>query len=230
MRAFLLLLVLLPTIALAQTTDRWPYTLEDTFGKTETQVLAMGRQKWFDFFVEQPGGSSTAGMCDAEQIFGNALKRRNNRILTSGTAERRVKFNTLRKRLAEYGEACTEISATFSGGGTLWNNVHAGVLPDTEELIGTLLGLPSKPAPARTTGEVTKRLAEVESVLRKHKAEIDTYRGSGYGSAYGLKEAAKARKAYAGIVEIAKTLPRGLSDAVLDACYKRAMGIEFNLD
>ena len=77
---------------------------------------------------------------------------------------------------------------------------------------------------------MTTRLAEIEAVLRKNKAEIDTYRGSGYGSAYGLKEAAKARKAYAGIVEIAKSLPRKRSDAVLDACYRRAMGIEFNLE
>lgn len=228
MRPLLLLLLLLaPFTASSQ---GWPYSLEDTLGKSESQILSMGREAWFDFYTAQPGGSSTAGMSDAETIFGQALKRRNDRSFASSSADRRSKIGALRKHMSEFYAACTELSAAFAGGGTMWTNVHAGISASVEEKIGILAGFPQKAAPARTASDVTKRLDLIDAVIRKQRAELEIYKGSGYGHAIAVAELAKARKALAGVLAIAKSLPRAQSDAFLDACLQRATVIEFNID
>lgn len=218
MRTLACILALAAAVFAVAKEEPWTYSLEDTFGKTEAQILTMGRAKWNEFTSSQPGGSSTAGMCMTEAAFGLALRRSNDRFIVKLAPARRKQIADLRQPMAKFNEACIMIGSTFSGGGTMWHPVHAGIQADVEEIVQAFVKRGSKPAPKRVASDISKELDKLSVVLKQNQSELDDFKGSGFGFEVGMKALREARAEFAKIVAIAKGMPRAESDRLLQYC------------
>ncbi len=171
-----------------------------TFGKTNSQILAMGREKWFDFYTSK-AGQSTLGMADAERYYGLALAERNNVLLRKQSKNRQTLLSSVRKRSGELGERMVLVGMAYSGGGTMWTPVLAGIKADSEELLyallkGGKLTQEEKKAPAFEALE--KKLAKMGTDLAAAKKQISSYDTS-EGELY--KQAVRAQNEAKGILK-----------------------------
>lgn len=147
MRAPLTVLILLSAAAcIAESPSRG-----DLQGKSPSQVVAMGREKWFEFFTSKVG-DSTAAMSGAESLYGACLKIANDKAIVKLPKEKRDQLGKLRYQLNRFNDEAIRLGEILSGGGTMWNPVFAGILADNEEAVAVLIGR-AKPRKAASTPE-----------------------------------------------------------------------------
>ena len=175
---------------------------EPPFGKTNAQILAMGRTRWYDFATKREGGESTAGMTGAMGSYGDALAWRNDRIAPKARVVR------LRKLLQDTKNDAIAVGSAITGGGTMWNIISANLYADAEETLYAVLTKTGK-APARRVSDVTKALAGLSTALAATKKES-------WYKPEGGQYLAALRKDVAAVAAEAKKLPRRESDAMLD--------------
>lgn len=189
--AALILLLLASAAALPQS---------KTYGKTNAQILAMGRQKWFDFYTSK-AGQSTLDMSNAERLYGAALKERNDTLLRKQTKTRQEAVASIRKSGTAFGYGMVTVGFAYTGGGTIWNPIIAGVSADVEEALYDILArkpLSKEQRKAPTLAALQKEVDQVGARLvkdRKKIAEYDTPSGTYY------EDAVKAQKECAALMK-----------------------------
>lgn len=187
--------------------------LDDTYGKTNAQILSMGRPSWEKFYRAK-AGDSTASMSSMEGLYGDALAWRNDRSL----AKRKdaAKYHALRKGLQAFKNDAVEAGSALSEGGTMWNPIAAGWYADAEETLSGVLGV-GKPAPARKVSDVTKEIAALKKAVGVSDLDGEWKRQA----PVALKS---LDRDWAAVLRIAKTLTRRQSDLVLDFCRATTRG------
>lgn len=195
------------------------------YGLTDAQVLALGRAKYRDFHYSKAGGS-TAAAVECEVIYGQALYRRNSTLEAKLPESKRNVIAGLRRDLSAYCSSLIDVSSSFSGGGTIWSPVRAGIVADVEECLYPILSTQrTKPAPARVVSDVTKVLTSIRNAIEKERTELENYRGSGYGYGFAIDAYKGAANAYASISSQAKDLTRTESDRILEFCRVEARAV-----
>jgi hypothetical protein len=210
--ALLLTLVMLGTLAVAQ-----PIPADVRYGKSEAQMLEMGREKWFDFYCSQ-AGHSTAAMADAERYYAQALRNRNAKLIANRPTVQKQRIEALRKHMETFAFHMVDVGRSFSGGGTIWVNIAAGAPVDIEEVVYGLMGGKVGPAPKRVVSDVTKRLDAVSVQMNVYKSDLEDFKDSGMGYNFAKSALLKARQEFEKIRQIAAKLERRHSDFVLEYC------------
>lgn len=183
-----------------------PQDRGDSYGKSNAQILAMGRKRWYDFYTGK-AGESTAAMVGAVSLYGDALAQRNDR-LGKGRAAR------LRKPLQDVNNDVVAVGSAMTGGGTMWNIVTADLYTNAEETLHAVLTKSSR-APRRKVSDVERAYADLRASfkqVREGATPADTKRG--YEALLDL------RKHLDRVVAEAKRQPRRESDALLDFCVR----------
>ncbi len=185
-------------------------------GKSDAQILKMGRQAWGEYHGEK-AGTSTVDMCTSERIYGEVLRRRNDRLLAKANRSTKADVKSVRTLMVEYMGGVYDVGMALSGGGTMWNIVYAGCQPDTEEVVGHLLGVKSPKVKPRKVSDVTKALKELNDKVTKERKSIEEMpSGGGWKSA--MKGLDAAESALPKLISVAARHPRGDSDAILSCC------------
>lgn len=198
---------------------------EDQLGKTDAQILKMGRDKWFDFYSKK-NGDSTAAMTTSAMVYADVLGRANERALKKTGSPRIAQIKRLRPVLVSFTNSVSGIGELTTGG-TMWHVLSASAYSDAEQSIADLIANKrpySKPA---VVSEATRSFEQVvkQAATSARDNEIPDAR---------LKEVndeiASARKNLKLILDLAKGLNRHDSDRVLGFCRdhcrstKSAMG------
>lgn len=191
-------------------------TQSGQLGKSDAQILKMGRQLWGDYYAEK-AGSSTVDMCTSERIYGEVLKRRNDRLISKASRSTKAVVKSLRKDMIQYMSGVYDVGMALSGGGTMWNIVYAGCQPDTEEVVGHILGVKSPKVKARKVSDVTTALKELRDKVAKERKSIEEM-PSGGGMKSALNGLDAAESALPKLISVAARRPRGDSDAILSCC------------
>lgn len=194
--------MLLPlAVALLLTQDK-----TDTFGKTNAQILAMGRSGWYRFYTaDSRGGDSNVGIVDAERLYGDALAWRNDRL-------GKARISRLRKLLLDAKNDAVATGTAITGGGTIWSIVSAGLYADAEETLYAVLTKGGK-IPPRKVSDVEKAYAKLKAGLTRGEPGVTSEKDA-------RAALARLRRDLDGAIAEAARLPRRGSDAVLDFCIR----------
>ncbi|RYG44990.1 hypothetical protein EON79_13685 [bacterium] len=185
---------------------------QDTYGKTNEQILAMGYDAWSDFYTAK-AGVSTAGMSNSAGLYADALMARNDRLMKRLKTAERTRLVRLRAAMLDFKNEATGIGTSLTGGGTMWGPIAAGMQVDTETaLYRVIAGLTSK-TPSRVVSDVTKILAQLKGDVAK-AGLTDHWPKVAKDSLAGTE------KAFGRIVVQAKGMPRRDSDTILEFCRK----------
>ena len=133
-----------------------------TYGKTNAQVLAMGRKGWYGFFTSK-AGDSTAGMAGAQALYGEALAWRNDKY-------GKARIGRLRRLLQDTRNDAVGVGYAATGGGTMWNVIAADLYADAEETLYAVLSKKGK-APRRRVSDVEKAYAGLRAAFRTAGSE-----------------------------------------------------------
>ena len=178
----------------------------DTYGKTNAQILAMGRSRWVDFYTsESRAGQSTAGMAGAEGFYGEALAWRNDRL-------GKARIGRLRSLLQDTKNDAVGVGSAITGGGTMWNIIASGLYSDAEETLYAVLTKTGK-APRRKVSDVEKALVRLRTEFRKAQSEPEMMK-------MGRECLVRLRRDLDGVIVEATRQPRKGSDALLDFCVR----------
>ncbi len=194
--------------AFAQDEDRM-------FGKSDAQILAMGQDKWMDFY-EQKAGGSNLDMIQACHVYEHVAARRNDRLISRLPAHPASDLRKLRKLLDDFSGQSNMIGSFVSGGGSMWTVIDAGDAASREDVLYQALGGKGKGAPATRTSKVGREIERAQREIRAHRSN-DQY--GNLKEPEALKAQAAAAADYRAIVAIASHLSRSRSDAVLAFCY-----------
>ena len=178
-----------------------------TYGRSNAQILAMGRKRWYDLYTTKGGGESTASMSSAEAIYGEALAWRNDKF-------GKAKIGRLRKLLLDTKNDAVGVGTAITGGGTMWNIINASLYADAEETLYAVLAKKGK-APKRRVSDVEKAYTQLRTAFRKSSdSGLPEFRKEGPAALVRL------RRDLDGVIAEATRQPRKGSDALLDFCVK----------
>ena len=130
----------------------------DTYGKTESQILAMGPQKWYDFFTAK-AGESTYAMSNAYGIYGDVAAKRNDRLFAVNTSHTR-QIKKVGKAVVEFGSDMVALGSAITGGGTMWGPIGSSSYAEAQDVIYSLL------RPPKPKGHNIVRASEVQKLLQ----------------------------------------------------------------
>jgi hypothetical protein len=129
----LLVLCVMSAQALGQAKD-------NRLGLSRDQILAMGDDKWFDYYAKAKG-ESPKELTAACRTYADALHERNEeRLLKLPNRDRVERWYA---NVKEYGDAMFKIQSR--NGGTIWNPIEAAQGVDIEEFLDHLENLEVKP-------------------------------------------------------------------------------------
>ncbi len=178
-------------------------SLENTKGKTNAQILAMGRSRWHDFYVGKES-SSTASESSAEGLYGDALAWRNDRLLKGHSSP-------LRKALQAFKNDAIDAGSAITGGGTMWNITAGSLYADAEGTLYEVL-THSGHAPHRRVSDVSRAIAS----LRKGVSAIESSRPE--DRKHGAAAVGRLEGDLRTVAALAAALSRRDSDDVLEFC------------
>lgn len=207
-RSFLCsILVLLISLADAQ-------DLKETYGKSHSQILAMGYSKWYDHFTAN-AGETTYGMSRASYFYAESLKWRNQTLEKKQPVRLRTQIATLRSQFDKFGTASISVYRALSGGGTLWQLTYASDSMNREETIYALLGGKVKPSKPQVVSNVSKEISSLKVAVAKSPSSTWT---TEFPKADTQKRLAEIDASWKQILAIAKTMDRRKSDHILSYC------------
>jgi hypothetical protein len=181
---------------------------QNTFGKTEKEIIAMGETAWHDFYVKQTA-DSTADESNAYGIYATVMQKRNDQLIAQTHNKQAAK---IRKYLTDGGNDLTDLGSNISEGGTIWNIIDANMAADIEDAINGYLE--KKPAPKEhyVVSDVEKQFSVLaKKIEESHKDTADTM----FHYADARKSLADARKNFKLTVEFASHCSRADSDRFL---------------
>ena len=186
---------------------------EDTLGKSNAQILALGRKRWYAFYTAKQG-ESTMAMAGAEGLYGDALAWRTDRLLKG-------RKSALRTHMRDFSNDAQAVGSAITGGGTMWNITAAGLYADTEEAFYAVL-VHSRHAPKRVVSDVAKAMRP----LQKSLSAVDDPKYRKEGDAVLTRLMADLKR----VVADAKPLSRRDSDTVLEFCRSTVAGVADQAD
>lgn len=139
-------------------------TREELHGKNSAEIVKMGHDAWYQFYVDREGGETTMSMAFAESHFGWAMKVENDKILFTKSMDEQDFINFLRLNMLEFESNAVDIARSYTGGGTMWTPVSAAIQSRVEEVVSCLLG-------AKCETSVSKQ-ASVWSSLKKVRVDL----------------------------------------------------------
>ncbi|ARU40595.1 hypothetical protein CCB80_05345 [Armatimonadetes bacterium Uphvl-Ar1] len=113
--------------------------MEESYGRTPEQIVGMGWEKWYDFYIGKTGSETTMSMNFASMLYGDSLYIINSGLLRKVDSGRRQVISALRRPMFDYKQACVQVGYTRTGGGTMWSLFSSGVRMSAEEVIGKLI-------------------------------------------------------------------------------------------
>jgi hypothetical protein len=187
----------------------------DMAGKTEAQILAMGRDRWFTFYTQEAGNSNQS-MILADDTWAVVEGKANDRLARRAGIKRAALIAGLRKDMNAFTSDLEDVGSALSGGGTMWFGIDASWVGDIEDALHDVLtGHPSK-SPI-VVSKVVKRLNQASVELAQDRSQLTTGPYSRYED--DMKE---ARVLLRRIARRCKALPRSGSDWVLGTCDRIA--------
>ncbi|MBX3114874.1 MAG: hypothetical protein KF836_09945 [Fimbriimonadaceae bacterium] len=157
----------------------------ETHGKTPEQIVAMGYEKWYEFYIEKEQNESTMAINFANMLYGNSLYIVNTNRLKAVEPKRRQMIADIRESLVQFRGSCIEIGFTRSGGGTLWSIIHSATRSESEGLVADLIAGSQKGERA-TQATVWAKLNEVAQKIEREKDDLEEgrqYSNRGYAEA-----------------------------------------------
>jgi len=188
-----------------------PQDLKETHGKTNAQILAMGRKNWGDFYTEKEGGAVTITISDSEMLYADALGSRNDRY-------GKAKIGRLRKLLQDTARDASEVGRAITGGGTMWTIVGASLMTDGEETLYAVLSGKGK-TPKHVVSDVNKAYEKIRRELQSSELPAETKK-------QGQESLKALRRDFNGLIAEAARRPRKPSDAILDFCVKTVAAVQ----
>jgi hypothetical protein len=185
------------------------------FGKTDTQILAMGREKWGDFHAGK-AGHSTAAMNEGQAAWREVCRRRNDRLAAAARRDLRGRVTALRPLLVRFTDDMMAAGSYITGGGTIWSTIHSAALADSEEVLHAILGGKEPAAKPTTSGEVLRAWTQLQQAVKK--ADFPE-RGEARRGAE--RAVTRSRETFRLIVAQCKGLSRRSSDQVLAFCLRQ---------
>lgn len=170
----------------------------DRLGKSEAQILSMGRSGWSRFFQKQEGQSSLS-LRRAEGVYGAALARRSDRVAPTRVAG-------IRKPLQDIKNDVIAVGAEMTGLEEMWNLTSARLFVDAEETVYAVVTESAK-APPRVVSAVYRSYADLRAAFRRRRPNTDT--------AFKSLQQDIDRA-----IALAKHQPRAESDALLEYCIR----------
>ena len=184
--------------------------LTATHGKNDSEILAMGYDKWYKFYTGKEG-ESTAGMSLATTLYAESMGRRNDNLMRKTSAATQAQLKSLRSLLNKFGDAMTGAASAHSGGGTIWNLSYANVPYDTETVLWGMLGGKVPKSPAMKVSDSKNAFAKTKAALSK-KSEFEGRDEDWQTLQTNLKSAEGLMNQ---IIGIAGKTPRSHSDWIL---------------
>lgn len=181
---------------------------DDTFGKSNAEILEMGQSAWFEFYTDHAGWS-TAATAMAGGLYTQAARERNDAMDPGYYSE------ALRQLMYDFGERALSIGPNTSGGGTIWITIWSGMPSDAEDVTYALRGGELPAAEARTTGDVEREITRLQQQLDKLKVDPDA---SYFDYEAAMDDMTALRADFRAITDLAAELPRADSDRVLGFC------------
>lgn len=184
------------------------------FGKTNAEILRMGRSAWTKFAAEDRMEGTTAGYVSSESTFGEALAERNDRLMKAKPAYSRSLLG-LRRVLKDYANEFIAIGSGVTGGGTMWNLTASAISPDVEEILYTAL-TPVKPKIKNATpAEIERAFSVATQMVQRKRRQIDGNKEFSHMSyADCLKSLTSAQKLKTQALGLSKSLPKTTQSAV----------------
>lgn len=179
--------------------------LKETYGKTNAQILAMGRSGWIDFYTGREGGATTMAMAGAESLYGDALGWRNDKF-------GKAKIGKLRVLLQATARDSCEVGTAVTGGGTMWNIIGASLMTDGEETLYSVLS-------GKGTGP-KHVVSDMEKAFTRLKKDLQDSDSTPEMKKMGRDSVVLLRKDLNRVIEEAARRPRRQSDALLEFCIK----------
>jgi hypothetical protein len=176
-----------------------------THGKSNAQILAMGREGWSDFFCQAEGGGSTVALSGAESLYADALGWRNDKL-------GKAKVMPLRRLLRDVGNHAVEVGTAVTGGGTMWNIIANSLDANAEETIYTVLTLKGSPK--------KRVVSDLEKAYRRLSADVGKTDYVPELTKIGRASLPLLRRDLDQVLGEARKRPRKASDALLDFCVK----------
>lgn len=143
----------------------------ETYGKSAAEIVRMGHDAWYAFFVGKVG-ESTYGMSHAEMYWGYALYQVQTPQVAKLKGTRGQAIRSLRAKMPEFRERCIDVGYALSGGGTLWHPVYSARLGESEEVVRDLMAGKWGTPPA-TQADVWPVFKRAKDHVTGSKSEID---------------------------------------------------------
>jgi hypothetical protein len=207
-------------LALCCLSSSQQYTQEDRFGKSVDQVLAMGHNKWFDWYTDSKrGGYSTAGMSQADQIYAECLGIKTKERLVKASPKDRDFVNLLDERLRSVLIGCVSAGRILTGGGTMWINIGASAEVERQEVLHEI-AFGSKSAPKASQDMFWKAYNVAIGELAKNKADIESYKSAEGGYQEAVNQMSDVKNAVALLVPELQKRPDADRRRVLAYCTR----------
>lgn len=184
-----------------------------TLGRSQTDIIKMGRVKWLKIY-EKEAGLSNQAMIAAQGSWAEAEEPENDRLAKALGPKGTSFFKELRSDLFDYSSNVVEVGRALSGGGTMWQLITAIQAADREDAIYAVL-TKKRVGKLVVVSKVTKQLDKLEKLLKEGKGDLQPEYGS-YSKPVG--ELKLARAAYGRVVKRAAKLTTSGSNAVLGFC------------
>lgn len=134
-------------------------------GKTCDEILAMGHEKWSEYWAANKGASEV-DMDQAATVYADCLKKWNDAELPKLQAPDRDRLLGYKKLYSEFRIKVMEQQMTRAGGGTMYiHGTIRGAVSD-EELMQNLINLCKKPIPMATAAKKEKMMDEIGDVRK----------------------------------------------------------------
>lgn len=189
----------------------------DRLDKSDAQIMAMGRLKWFEYYTQKQGDSNAA-MRTAENTYGEVLKRANDRLIAKAQVRVRTDVKEARERLTRVGMLVLELEECYNGGGTMYQVARATIQPDVEEIVSFMLTGTGKRAPLRTAAEVNKRLERFTQFVESNRQQFDRVGFEG-GFAYAKPRLDELRRQVPAVIKMGQR-KSAYGKELLDYCYR----------
>jgi len=154
----------------------------DHLGKSCTEIVEMGLEKWLDHYWENKGRSEV----DTNQAFGvfaDCMKKRNEALLPELNPSDRERIEKYKPLFKEFREYAVQIQMLYAGGGTMFTHELARGPAYDEILFGQLIDINMKPVGWATAekrqhimdlyGWIRKELGESSTITLERRAELD---------------------------------------------------------
>ncbi len=186
-------------------------------GLSSADILRMGRSNWVETYVNHFGKTSS-DLVTAQSTYGEVLFEFNEGQLKNKSAATRAALRGLRRYAIDFQMNLIDLKACFSGGGTMWAPIRAGVVADVEELLQPLVLGRCRPQNRWTAVALVKNFDYINAQIGRNSKAMDRAKDAEISSKAARSLLKSARKSFDRIAEIAGKRSQDESDWILEFC------------